>query len=309
MFSVFVTGIIVGKVRGIPFIRDTFGWAIGIYEGDDQFNFTPKRGVKVPTFTADKVKDIPAEFVADPFLVEKNGLWYLFFEAMNMKTFQGDIGVAISKDLNEWIYQKIVLDEPFHLSYPYVFQWEGEYYMIPEVYQTNSVKLYKAKDFPNHWEYVDTLIYGDQFVDPSVFYYKNRWWMFVATTKNDTLYLYSSELLTGPWVEHPQSPVVKNNKRIARPGGRVIVDGESVIRLTQNDEYHYGNELKAFEITELTETTYQEKPWREESLLKSNGKGWNKNGMHHLDAHRIGANQWVAAVDGHRNRFLFSLKY
>jgi hypothetical protein len=25
--------------------------------------------------------------------------------------------------------------------------------------------------------------------------------------------------------------------------------------------------------------------------------GWNAEAMHHVDAHRIGGNQWIAAVD------------
>ena len=29
-------------------------------------------------------------------------------------------------------------------EYPYVFEWQGEYYMIPETHQTESVRRYHA---------------------------------------------------------------------------------------------------------------------------------------------------------------------
>ena len=31
-----------------------------------------------------------------------------------------------------WTHLGIVLDEPWHLSYPFLFRWEGQMYMMPE---------------------------------------------------------------------------------------------------------------------------------------------------------------------------------
>ncbi len=46
---------------------------------------------------------------------------------------QGDIGVAVSEDCGlAWKHVGIALDEPWHLSYPFLFRWEGEMYMMPE---------------------------------------------------------------------------------------------------------------------------------------------------------------------------------
>ncbi len=46
---------------------------------------------------------------------------------------QGDIGVAASEDRGlTWKHLGTALDEPWHLSYPFLFRWEGQVYMMPE---------------------------------------------------------------------------------------------------------------------------------------------------------------------------------
>lgn len=51
---------------------------------------------------------------------------YLFFETKNAITMQGDIGVARSIDKGAtWQQLGIALDEDWHLSYPYVFDYNG----------------------------------------------------------------------------------------------------------------------------------------------------------------------------------------
>ena len=92
--------------------------------------------------------------------------------------------------------RKVVLDEEFHLSYPYVFEWKNEYYLIPESNEDLAVRLYKAESFPDKWEYIGNLISGYHFIDPSIVYYKNIWWLFVATVPDDgVINLYYSDNL------------------------------------------------------------------------------------------------------------------
>ncbi len=84
----------------------------------------------------------------------------MFFEVLNRDCRKGEIGYAASKDGLSWTYQHIVLAEPFHLSYPYVFEWENNYYMIPEANSTESIRLYRATNFPRQWEHVTELRRG-----------------------------------------------------------------------------------------------------------------------------------------------------
>jgi hypothetical protein len=225
----------------------------------------------------------------------------MFFEVMNRQTRKGEIGLAVSDNAVHWAYQQIVLAEPFHLSYPYVFEWLGDYYMIPESFQARSIRLYRAVRFPTRWSLVATLLSGGVFLDSSIFRYHDRWWLFTETNphhKYDTLRLYSADDLTGPWHEHTQSPIIEGNPHIARPGGRVLLVDGRVIRYTQDCYPVYGTQVRAFEVTQLTRQHYREQPVREQPILAASGVAWNACGMHHIDPHRLDDGRWIACVDG-----------
>ncbi|NIR67375.1 MAG: hypothetical protein GWO10_27260, partial [candidate division Zixibacteria bacterium] len=83
------------------------------------------------------------------------------------------MAVATSTNTRSWKYQQVILDETFHLSYPYVFKWQDEFYMIPETFETDSIRLYRASNFPNEWEFVETLVDGKDFVDPSIVFFED----------------------------------------------------------------------------------------------------------------------------------------
>lgn len=275
-------------------------WSIGIYEGSTPFDIADPQTLINPVLTAADVTDGDAIFVADPFITIKEKTFYMFFEVMNRKPKQGnqgDIAYAQSSDGKHWEYKKIVLDEPFHLAYPYVFEWNGDDYLIPDSAQDLSVKLYKAKNFPEQWEYLGDLLSGYKYVDPSIFRHNGKWWLFVSTPASNVLNLYYSDDLLGEWKPHSMNPLVKLDGNIARPGGRVITYENRLFRITQDDEPDYGTQVFAFEITELSETAYEEKIVSEQPLVSETGRGWNAGGMHHVDLHSVG-NRWIAAVDG-----------
>lgn len=276
-------------------------WSIGIYLGESPVNLTTPKNVKNPVLTRRDVTDVRAEFVADPFMLKVEQTWVMFFEVLNQQPYRGEIGLATSEDGINWKYEQIVLAEPFHLSYPYVFEWMNDYYMIPESNEANAIRLYKASHFPSEWCFMGNLLTGLQFSDASIFHYVGKWWLFTETNPQgnfDTLRLYYAEELLGPWLEHPKSPIVKGNAHIARPGGRVLVMNSQIIRYAQDCEPEYGTQVRAFEITELTTTTYQEREISQSLLLSPTGSGWNGAGMHHIDPHFIHEGKWIACVDG-----------
>jgi len=275
-------------------------WSIGIYVGHSPIDLAPPETLSNPSLTGEHVSDLAAEFVADPFMVRSSSQWYMFFEVMNRTAGKGEIGLAISPDALSWIYQRIVLTEPFHLSYPYVFEWNGDYYMIPETHEVGSIRLYKAEEFPDQWSFVGTLMAGLPFTDSSIVRYASKWWVFTETRpgKNDTLRLYYADDLMGPWTEHPASPIIKGNRRSARPAGRLIVADGRIIRYAQDCHPRYGIGVNAFEISILTTTAYREHAIGNCPVLAGSGKGWNRNGVHHVDPHLVDNGQWVACVDG-----------
>lgn len=309
-FSKNTGGVFTQKIKGLPFIAKEDRWSIGIYTSDSPFTLAPSQTIQNPIMTARQVTDIPAKFVADPFMVKKDSRWYMFFEVLNTETGSGKIGLATSNDGLSWSYEKIVLDETIHLSYPYVFEWHDKFYMIPESRQANSIRLYQAIDFPTHWTFTETLLIGN-YADPSIFRYDDKWWLFAETNPsgNDTLCLYYADELTGPWFEHPKNPIIKGDASIARPGGRVLVLDNLIYRFAQDDRLIYGAQLWAFKITELTTRSYQEKRVGKLPLLKASGTGWNGKGMHHIDLHQVNQNRWIACVDGVREQLVFGPGY
>ena len=104
---------------------------------------------------------------ADPFLFEWEGHRFLFAERMNRWRLIGSIAVCEIKENGDVTQFREVLSEPFHLSYPNVFEHDGEVYMIPESGWNKDIRLYNATDFPIKWELVKILVKGANYVDTS----------------------------------------------------------------------------------------------------------------------------------------------
>ncbi len=305
-----VVGIYVGMKRGIPFVSQREQWTIGIYRSNNPFHFNELQGWINPLFRAENVTDVPAKFVADPFLIKEDETYNLFFEVYNNDTKQGDLAVATSTNTWTWNYEKVVIDEPFHLSYPYVFKADDGYYLIPESFEDNSIRLYRSDDFPTRWSYVKTLVKGRDYVDNSIVYYNNQWWLFSSVTSNDMLYLHYADSLTGPWKEHPLSPIVSGDVHKARPSGRLLVYEGRLYRFTMDIDPPVGtHQVMAYEIVEITPTRYSEKLAQDAPVVMPSGSGWNGQAMHQLDPVQVDSNSWIASVDGFGKYWLFGWQY
>jgi hypothetical protein len=276
-------------------------WSIGIYEGANPFRLSDSKYAENPVLSAHDVTDVDAAFVADPFMVQDEGTFYLFFEVMNLDTHTGDIGLAVSEDGAQWNYERIVLDEEFHLSYPGIYNWEGQYYMIPESSEDYSVRLYRAVSFPYEWEYMGNLLSDDLYYDPTAFFHDDKWWMFTSTVGDGILNLYYSDSLFSGWKAHPMNPIIEDNPDVARPSGHVFEYENHLYRVAQDDYPAYGIQVYAAEITELSVNSYKEVVDTMNKVVTLSGKGWNAVGMHHADIHQMG-NHWIAVVDGLKRR-------
>lgn len=276
-------------------------WSIGIWSGPSPLELAAAPGLAQPVLAAHDIHDVDARFVADPFMVRAGASWLMFFEILPGDE-RGVIGLARSEDGLRWRYEQVVLREPFHLSYPHVFEHAGAHYMMLETLGADCVRLYRADAFPLGWRCVAELV-GGQHADPTPFRHADRWWLFTCSTPwdNHTLRLYGADALQGPWHEHPASPLIVGDPSHARPGGRVIVDALGRrLRFAQDCSRIYGEALAAFEIVELDRERYRERPLGR--VLAPGAAPWNAAGMHQLDAHRIagnsGADWWLACVDG-----------
>lgn len=316
-YALIVLAIAVVAVAGFLFLRrhrlsfDTMQeYAIGIYSGHAPNSLSPDARASNPVITRTHVRDVPARFVADPFIARSAGTWYMFYEVLNSLSRKGEIGMSWSPDGLRWNYGGIVLAEPYHLSYPYVFSAEGRHYLVPESIAAGRIRLYSAQAFPRDWRHVADLLEGE-FADTSLFCYDGLWWMFssVQAGKSDELRLYYAESLPGPWVSHPRNPIVQGDSSIARPGGRVVVTPQGIVRFAQDGCRGYGKSVRAIRIVELSRTSYREEGARSTPIVRGHGTGWERHGMHHVDPVQMEDGTWLAAVDGFKKHLTIHMEY
>lgn len=276
-------------------------YSIAIWGGEHPCELHPS-AARRPVLTRRDVRDVPAAYVADPFIVRHEATWFMFFEVLRSDTGRGELAVARSDDLVRWAYLGVVLRDAVHLSYPHVFLHDGVAFMVPETSEAGEVRLYRASSFPDAWEPVGTLVAGAPFVDASLLLHEGHWYMFAGTVPDaeydgSDLRLFHSGHLEGPWIEHPASPIVQGDRRLARPAGRVVVHNGGLLRFVQDGATKYGERVFAITIDVLNPMTYRERPYGPQPVIGPGTLGWNSGGMHHVDAHFVDG-RWVAAVDG-----------
>lgn len=200
---------------------------------------------------------------ADPFPWFHDGAYYLFIEEKLYSTKIGRI-LCLTLDGNMNVTSsEVVLEKPYHLSYPCVFQHQEELYMIPESHQNNSIDLYKCTTFPLQWKFVKTLIPNIRAVDATPVQKSGKWWMFANIFENggsswDTLHLYmADDLFSDQWTAHPQNPIVKNVQS-ARPAGHFLFKEGGLIRPSQGSFVRYGHSINFNRVVTLNETCYEE---------------------------------------------------
>jgi hypothetical protein len=202
-------------------------------------------------------------FHADPFLFEKDGKTYLFFE-----DFRFPLGRAIISccelDANGVPGPHTeVLQRPYHLSYPFVFEDQGEIYMLPETRGNRTVELYRATNFPYQWTADSVLLADVDIVDATIQKINGRYWMFAGISNGrfsncDELGLFFADSLKGPWTPHPRTPLISDVQR-ARPAGALFYEGGRLIRPSQDCGKAYGYALVFSQVVTLNETEYEER--------------------------------------------------
>ncbi|NHM29284.1 glycoside hydrolase family 68 protein [Neobacillus terrae] len=235
-------------------------------------------------------------FYADPFIMKKDNKTYIFFEELIYRKGKGDISVLeIDPETNSYSTPVTVLEKPYHLSYPFLYEWEDDIYMIPETSGNRTIELYKAINFPYEWELEKVLIEDINAVDATVIHYNKKFWMFAnvfidGSSSLDELYIFYSDSLFGGWKPHKMNPVVSNASS-ARPAGNIFVKGGKLIRPSQNCSFSYGYSVKFNEIVDLSEEAYSEK------LLSEMEPDWYKNNK---GTHTYNFNDEYEVIDGRR---------
>lgn len=279
-----------------PFLRQDGGdWSVGY--GSSK-NFPEKMTIDAKAIYSIeklKVQNDSTVFLADPFFVKEKDTFYIFFEHATIKS-NADIGLLTSIDGKNYQYRGTVLSQKFHLSYPQVFKYKDDFYMLPESKQANAVLLYKSHRFPNDWRVCDTLIDNVQLVDPSI-YISDTLNIMVATDYAKNMYVYRADSLFGKWELHKKPIALIGTE--SRAGGRFFADKKGLILPVQDfsNGYGYGVSMYRFSFNEGSYTTKREKPLF--LVANENIKEFNA-GMHHLDIQRLDTNYYYYVYDGNR---------
>ena len=208
-------------------------------------------------------------FWADPFAAYVDGRHFILFEDGNEATRRGHIA-AIALDRDGTPSAPVpVLVRDHHLSYPFLFTWRGEHYMIPESTAVQRVDLYRATRFPYEWRHERTLVAGESLADVTLQDIEGRWWMFatapaVPDVRHEAwlweeLHVFHADSPLGPWTPHPRNPVVSDVRR-ARPAGRLFRYRGAWYRPAQDSGTAYGAGLALQRITRLDPEGYAEVP-------------------------------------------------
>jgi len=199
------------------------------------------------------------KFWADPFPVRHEGKYFVFFEEFIYKDDKAHISV-IELSKSGAGEPAPVLKRDYHLSYPFMFQWQDRYFMVPETAANRTVEVYRCESFPHEWK-LETVLFEDVAArDATLFELDGRWWMFVAmadTDSSDELYLYYSETPFGPWKPHQRNPV-KSDVRNSRPAGRPFYWNGDLYRPAQDSSRNYGYGMRINKVARLTPSEFQE---------------------------------------------------
>lgn len=228
-------------------------------------------------------------FNADPFVIEKDNKNFCFVECFNYSEKKAKINVY---ELSEkgYVFLGTALEESFHLSFPYIFEFNNEIYMVPESSKNRDIRLYKCQNFPLDWKLQEVLIDNIDAADSMIFQKDNKWWLM---TNEDPLRLnnhnyqmnlyYSENLLDGEWISHKNNPIIMDSNKARNAG--LVFDGSDVFRVSQAFGFYkkYGENFSLNKIEMLDTNNYLE------TMFSVHRKFFDKRilGSHHLHSNNI----------------------
>ena len=220
----------------------------------------------------------------DPFVIKKKNLHYIFFEDYSLKSKKGSISCIKINQKNKSKYFKEIVKETFHLSFPFVFYYNKNYFMIPESSKNNSVRIYKCVRFPNKWKFVKKIIKNVDLVDPIVFKWKSNWILAASKAKNEFLYnklcvYVAKNPLSTNWKPLKSNPIIESNI-LGRNAGLIKESNKEIYRISQ--AYlpgNYGAFISVNKILNILKDGYNERTIRK--IFPTHKK--NIKGIHTLN--------------------------
>jgi hypothetical protein len=280
-------------------IRPNKVWNIALHSVPDSFEIDRQLPNATLVFSSHQLRRSLRHIHtrADPFLFAKSDELYLFFEEVEIN-WHGRIEAYKTRDMITFAKMGTILELPYHLSYPAVFNHGRSVYMIPESSKANEVALFKFKDFPFGLEKVNVILNGF-YVDTSPLYYEGVWYLFTTSSSGLEIF-FTTDISNGPYHPHPKNPITCD-PRFSRSGGLPVIVNGRLFRIAQDCSKTYGGNLNILRVFDLSTSSYREELVRE-GFVECD-EPWNSEGGHHLSvAHFRG--ETVVATDGKQNDYL-----
>jgi hypothetical protein len=203
-------------------------------------------------------------FWADPHVVQVDGAYHVFFEEYFYRTGKACISTMRLGEDGPIGESRAVLEAEHHLSFPFVFSFDGGWFMIPESSQARRIDIYRAEEFPSRWTLFRTLMDNVHALDTTMIEHDGRWWLFVTLGKLSGvssvchLYMFSADSpLSETWEPHPCNPIASGAAG-ARAAGGILRCGDGLMRPSQDSCLAYGHRIQLNKIETLTQYEYRE---------------------------------------------------
>ncbi len=283
---------IIGKFNRLFFINQ---WVL-------LYKFNDNEIISQTFYRFNRILPPKDRFWADPFPLYHDEKYYIFFEEFVYSENKGKICFFQIDPSGYHTEPSVVVEKDYHLSYPFIFEDKGTYYMIPETSNNNTIEIYECIDFPSKWEFKKVLINNIEALDSTIFKHNGKYWLYSnlrenpGASKHDELFLFSSDsLLDGEWVSHPDNPII-SDVRCARPAGNIFKFNNKYFRPAQNCSRHYGFGIQIREISKLNESEYQE------NQVQSIFPNWQKD---LISTHTLNHSSKLTVIDAEIKRWRF----
>jgi hypothetical protein len=238
---------------------DAFSWQIHTHIAKDSSN-------SEYDFSVFQVIPPPRKiFWADPFVIAESQYYYVFVEEFIYSANKAHISLLQLDGEGTLIKSKRIIERPYHMSYPFVFKFDGIYYMIPETNQNKTIELYRSSNFPFEWTFERNLMQNISATDTTLFHYDDKWWMFttidqtggISSCSTELFLFFADDPIRGEWKSHPFNPVISDESK-ARCAGKLFIDNGKIYRPSQDCSVRYGRGLNINQVTKLNDHEYNE---------------------------------------------------
>lgn len=230
-----------------------WAYAVGCRKIQDEQNILPSKSQN----NFSMLMPTQSEWYADSFCFCDNDKVFVFMEIMGRNGSKGTLGVAEFKGGGFSAVTEI-LREPFHLSYPNVFKFEGHYYMIPETNEACQIRLYESTEFPFKWELKKVLADNLQVVDSSFTYLDENNMLLFSQDISEEPFKIRNFKLNLKTMDFSEILRLKNSSE-ERPGGNTLCVNGTLYRPLQDCERVYGERLKLYQVDCLSENAEEYK--------------------------------------------------